>query len=117
LARCVSQHEPTNFLEREKRPKLVQSPSGVARATLRLIMANASTGTLHGATITLDAPMPALDGHRVRVLIEDAGERAPATSAADAVRAALADLGAVGGRDRGRAARTPHERARRRVAA
>jgi hypothetical protein len=29
----------------------------------------ASTGVLHGNTITLDAPVPPLDGQRVRVLI------------------------------------------------
>lgn len=33
-------------------------------------MANAVTGVLHGATITLDAPVPPLDGQRVRVVIE-----------------------------------------------
>lgn len=35
-----------------------------------LAMANAaSTGVLHGNTITLDAPVPPLEGQRVRVLI------------------------------------------------
>ena len=29
----------------------------------------AATGILHGNTITLDAPVPPLDGHRVRVII------------------------------------------------
>lgn len=33
-------------------------------------MANAVRGVLHGATITLDAPVPPLDGQRVRVVIE-----------------------------------------------
>jgi hypothetical protein len=33
-------------------------------------MASAATGVLHGATITLDAPVPPLDGQRVRVVIE-----------------------------------------------
>jgi hypothetical protein len=33
-------------------------------------MANAVTGVLHGATITLDAPVPPLDGQRVRIVIE-----------------------------------------------
>lgn len=33
-------------------------------------MANAVRGVLHGATITLDAPIPPLDGRRVRVVIE-----------------------------------------------
>ena len=33
-------------------------------------MANAVGGVLHGATITLDAPVPPLDGQRVRVVIE-----------------------------------------------
>jgi hypothetical protein len=28
------------------------------------------TGVLHGTTITLDAPVPPLDGHRVRVIVE-----------------------------------------------
>ncbi|HKQ69721.1 MAG TPA: hypothetical protein VJT73_10300 [Polyangiaceae bacterium] len=28
------------------------------------------TGVLHGSTITLDAPVPPLDGHRVRVTVE-----------------------------------------------
>jgi hypothetical protein len=38
-------------------------------------MANAATGVLHGATITLDAPVPPLDGQRVRVVIEPEAER------------------------------------------
>jgi hypothetical protein len=33
-------------------------------------MANAVRGVLHGATITLDTPVPPLDGQRVRVVIE-----------------------------------------------
>jgi hypothetical protein len=33
-------------------------------------MANAVTGVLHGTTITLDDPLPPLDGHRVRVVVE-----------------------------------------------
>lgn len=38
-------------------------------------MANAaSTGTLHGNTITLDAPVPPLEGQRVRVLIAPADD-------------------------------------------
>jgi hypothetical protein len=56
-------------------------------------MANAVTGTLHGTTITLDAPVPALDGHRVRVVVEDASAQAESTSAAEAVKSALAELG------------------------
>ena len=39
-------------------------------------MANPVTGRLHGTTITLDAPVPRLDGHRVRVIVEDADEEA-----------------------------------------
>jgi hypothetical protein len=38
-------------------------------------MGNAVTGVLHGATITLDAPLPPLDGRRVRVIIEPVDER------------------------------------------
>ncbi len=33
-------------------------------------MTNALTGFLHGTTITLDAPVPTLDGRRVRVVVE-----------------------------------------------
>jgi hypothetical protein len=62
-------------------------------------MANARTGTLHGTTITLDAPVPALDGHRVRVLVED-DERPTSqrpspgfVSAADVVRSLIEKLG------------------------
>ena len=33
-------------------------------------MANAVGGILHGATITLDGPIPPLEGRRVRVVIE-----------------------------------------------
>jgi hypothetical protein len=39
-------------------------------AVVYVEMANAaSTGVLHGNTITLDAPVPPLEGQRVRVLI------------------------------------------------
>jgi len=31
---------------------------------------NSITGVLRGTTITLDAPVPPLDGHRVRVIVE-----------------------------------------------
>lgn len=34
----------------------------------------AATGVLHGNTITLDAPVPPLDGQRVRVIIVPADE-------------------------------------------
>jgi len=37
-------------------------------------MTNAVSGVLHGATITLDAPGPPLDGRRVRVVIEPESE-------------------------------------------
>jgi hypothetical protein len=38
-------------------------------------MANAAfTGVLHGNTITLDAPVPPLEGQRVRVLIASADD-------------------------------------------
>lgn len=40
-------------------------------------MANAVGGVLHGATITLDAPLPPLDGQRVRVVIEPEPEPEP----------------------------------------
>jgi hypothetical protein len=41
-------------------------------------MANAaSTGVLHGNTITLDAPVPPLEGQRVRVLIALADDDIP----------------------------------------
>lgn len=33
-------------------------------------MTNALTGFLRGTTITLDAPVPTLDGRRVRVVVE-----------------------------------------------
>lgn len=33
-------------------------------------MTDAVRGVLHGATITLDAPIPPLEGRRVRVVIE-----------------------------------------------
>jgi hypothetical protein len=35
----------------------------------------AATGTLHGNTITLDEPVPVLEGKRVRLLIEPEDER------------------------------------------
>ena len=42
----------------------------MASGVTYLAMANAaSTGVLHGNTITLDAPVPPLEGQRVRVLI------------------------------------------------
>lgn len=63
-------------------------------------MASAMTGTVRGATITLDAPVPALDGHRVRVVVEDAScsvdsNRPPSqpTSAADAIRMLVDEFG------------------------
>jgi hypothetical protein len=37
-------------------------------------MPNAVTGVLHGTTITLDTPVPPLDGHRVRVIVEPADD-------------------------------------------
>jgi hypothetical protein len=37
-------------------------------------MASALTGVLRGTTITLDAPVPPLDGHRVRVMVESADD-------------------------------------------
>jgi hypothetical protein len=39
-------------------------------------------GTLHGTTIELDAPMPVLEGRRVRLVVEPASESAPAKTAA-----------------------------------
>ena len=48
-------------------------------------MSGALTGRLHGTTIELDAPVPPLDGQRVRVVLEplDEAELSPeATSAA-----------------------------------
>ena len=44
---------------------------------------NAVTGVLHGTTITLDAPVPPLDGHRVRVIVEPAGDEELALSATE----------------------------------
>ncbi|HEX2880076.1 MAG TPA: hypothetical protein VHO25_11150 [Polyangiaceae bacterium] len=35
----------------------------------------AATGTLHGNTITLDAPVPVLEGKRVRLVIEPEDEK------------------------------------------
>ena len=40
------------------------------------------TGTLHGSTIELDAPVPPLEGRRVRVLLENA-EPTDATLSSD----------------------------------
>jgi hypothetical protein len=45
-------------------------------------MENAVTGVLHGTTVTLDAPLPRLDGRRVRVFIEPVIEE-PDPSAAE----------------------------------
>jgi hypothetical protein len=36
-------------------------------------------GTLHGSTIELDAPVPVLEGRRVRLVLEPASETEPAT--------------------------------------
>ena len=36
-------------------------------------MASSATGTLHGNTITLDRDLPALEGERVRVVLEPLG--------------------------------------------
>jgi hypothetical protein len=47
-------------------------------------MANAARGVLHGATITLDAPVPPLDGQRVRVVIEPETEHHDLTPAENA---------------------------------
>jgi len=87
-------------------------------------MANARTGTLHGTTITLDAPVPALDGHRVRVVVDD-GECATSQhppevlSAADVVRSLIQRLGPWEGESEGelrtRLAVARREGARRRV--
>jgi hypothetical protein len=41
----------------------------------------ASTGVLHGNTITLDAPVPPFEGQRVRVLIARADDAAQLSSA------------------------------------
>lgn len=38
-------------------------------------------GTLHGSTIELDAPVPVLEGRRVRLVLEPASEAEPATIA------------------------------------
>ncbi len=41
-------------------------------------MTGKTTGTLHGTTITLDAPVPPLEGRRVRVILESLpAEEAP----------------------------------------
>jgi hypothetical protein len=47
-------------------------------------MANAARGVLNGATITLDAPVPPLDGQRVRVVIEPETENHDLTPAENA---------------------------------
>ena len=48
-------------------------------------MANAaSTGVLHGNTITLDGPVPPMDGQRVRVLIALADDDAQLSAAEQA---------------------------------
>lgn len=43
-------------------------------------MSAATTGLLVGRTITLDEPLPPLDGHRVRVVVEMADEEEVALS-------------------------------------
>jgi hypothetical protein len=87
-------------------------------------MANARTGTLHGTTITLDAPVPALDGHRVRVVVADdehaTSQHPPeGLSAADVVRSLIQRLGPWEGESEGelsaRLAVARREGARRRV--
>jgi hypothetical protein len=40
----------------------------------------AATGVLHGNTTTLDAPVPPLEGQRVRVIIVPADEEAELTA-------------------------------------
>jgi hypothetical protein len=44
----------------------------------------AATGVLHGNTITLDAPVPPLEGQRVRVIIVPADEEGEMASAEQA---------------------------------
>lgn len=60
-------------------------------------MANERTGTVHGTTITLDTRVPALEGHRVRVVVESlpAAESAcpEGATAEPSVLALLASLG------------------------
>jgi hypothetical protein len=79
--------------------------AALGRATL-FAMANARTGSLHGTTITLDAPVPALDGHRVRVVVED-DERAISphppqfVSAADVARSLIETFGPWEGESEG----------------
>ncbi len=73
-----------------------------SRATRAMItrMASARTGTVRGAAITLDAPLPALDGHRVLLVVEDASSSfdsrfspSQPASAADAIRGLVAKFG------------------------
>ena len=54
------------------------------RRILQLMANAASTGVLHGNTITLDAPVPPFEGQRVRVLIARADDSAPLSSAEQA---------------------------------
>ena len=44
-------------------------------------MANVVTGVVHGTTIELDAPIPTLDGQRVRVVVEPSNDDAELTAA------------------------------------
>ena len=56
--------------ERKPGKKEAQPRPARGAAVVYAAMANAaSTGVLHGNTITLDAPVPPLEGQRVRVLI------------------------------------------------
>ena len=48
------------------------------------VMANTVTGLLQGTTITLDAPVPPLDGQRVRVIVEPATEEVSLPAAENA---------------------------------
>ncbi|MGD0680159.1 MAG: hypothetical protein ABSC94_32655 [Polyangiaceae bacterium] len=52
-------------------------------------MANAARGVLRGVTITLDAPVPPLDGQRVRLVIEPETESHVSGDLSPAERAAL----------------------------
>jgi hypothetical protein len=45
---------------------------------------SAITGVLHGTTITLDTPVPPLDGRRVRVFVEPVDEELELSSAENA---------------------------------
>ena len=47
-------------------------------------MEHAVTGVLHGMTVTLDAPLPRLDGRRVRVFIEPVAEEHELSAAENA---------------------------------